>query len=266
MPLQLISTDFDGTIFAEFSSPPVHGVLQNLLAALQHRGVRWVINTGRDMGSLMETLARAQLPVHPDALVLVEREIYVRRDSQYVPLHDWNDACTRDHRELFGRLLGEIPAWVHRLQAEHAATFYEDAFSPLCVIAETLQGADRIQAKLEEYARPFGDLAVVRNDVYIRLAHMAYNKGTALSRIAAEWKLHSEAILAAGDHYNDLPMLDRAHARWLVAPANAIPEVKQKVQGHGGYISSRPSGEGVAQGIEYVLEQAELPPLAPDRF
>ncbi len=266
MALELISTDFDGTIFAEFANPPVHGGFTQLVAALQRRGVRWVVNTGRDMGSLMETLARAQLPVHPDGLVLVEREIFIRREAQYVPLHDWNDACSRDHRELFGRLIPELPAWVRRLQSEHAATFYEDAFSPLCVIAETLHGADSIQRELEDYARLYGNLTVVRNDVYIRLAHGAYNKGTALSRLAAEWKVASDGILAAGDHYNDLPMLEQRHARWLVAPANAIPEVKEKVRQGGGYVSQRPSGEGVAQGIGFAMEQAGLPPLAPGRF
>src|SRR4029453_18999483 len=96
MPIKLISTDFDGTIFVEFENPPVHRPLQNLLAALQRRGALWVINTGRELGSLLETLARAQLTVQPDALVVVEREIYVHKDAQYLPVHAWNSPCTKD--------------------------------------------------------------------------------------------------------------------------------------------------------------------------
>ncbi|MCC7376702.1 MAG: HAD-IIB family hydrolase [Verrucomicrobiales bacterium] len=256
MALKLISTDFDGTIFSEFENPPIAKSLQNHLQELRRRGGLWVINTGRDLSSLLETLGRAQISVHPDALVLVEREIYVRHEAHYVPLTDWNTACTRDHKELFARVTPDLEALVGRLEARNRATFYEDAFSPLCVIGETLAEANAIHAELEEYARTVPRLTVVRNDVYIRFAHAGYNKGLALAEIARRLKIQAADILVAGDHHNDLPMLDTALARWLVAPANAIPEVKDRVRALGGYVSSRTHGEGVAQGIEYVLEQA----------
>lgn len=255
MPIKLISTDFDGTIFAEFADPPVPAALQNQLRVLQKRGVVWVINTGRDLGSLLETLARAEVAVHPDALVLVEREIYVRRDGEYVPLTRWNTACAQSHQELFARVSKDIPGLVAGLKVRHPATFYEDAFSPLCVLAETVAGADAVQRELDAYAQGVADLCVVRNDVYIRFAHVAYNKGSALAEIARRLQIAPEEILAAGDHYNDLPMLDRERARWLVAPANAIPEVQARVKSQEGYVSHRPQGEGVALGIEYFLER-----------
>ena len=76
LPIQLISTDFDGTLFAEFENPPIPEELQRLIAELQSRGAKWVINTGRDMSSLMEALAASRISVQPDYLVLVEREIH----------------------------------------------------------------------------------------------------------------------------------------------------------------------------------------------
>ncbi len=256
MPIKLISTDFDGTLFAEFADPPVPPTLQNLLGVLQRRGVLWVINTGRDLGSLLETLARAELSVKPDALVLVEREIYVLRDDQYLPMQSWNSGCARSHQELFARVAPHMPGLTDQLRSRHRATFYEDAFSPLCVLAETGEAADQIQGELEEYARSVPHLCVVRNDVYIRFAHADYNKGTALGEIARRLKLTAAEILAAGDHYNDLPMLDAQRAKWLVAPANAIADVQEKVRSQGGYVSHRPHGEGVVLGIEYFLERA----------
>ena len=72
MPIKLISTDFDGTLFAEFENPPIPEGLQQQIHDLQARGVKWVINTGRDMSSLMESLGRAHLAIKPDYLVLVE--------------------------------------------------------------------------------------------------------------------------------------------------------------------------------------------------
>src|SRR5512143_2506560 len=97
LPIQLISTDFDGTIFAEFENPPVPRELEELIADLQSRGAKWVINTGRDMSSLMEALARARISIQPDYLVLVEREIHVRDGVRYVGLPDWNSSCARSH-------------------------------------------------------------------------------------------------------------------------------------------------------------------------
>ncbi|MCB1128575.1 MAG: HAD hydrolase family protein, partial [Verrucomicrobiae bacterium] len=88
---RLISTDFDGTLHADHEDPPVPVSLQQLLGDLQQQGATWVINTGRDLTSLMEGMARARMQVRPDYLVLVEREIYVHRDHRYEPLADWNE-------------------------------------------------------------------------------------------------------------------------------------------------------------------------------
>lgn len=255
MPIQLISTDFDGTIFAEFESPPIPMSLQHLLGAFQRRGTTWVINTGRDLASLLEALARARMTVQPDALVLVEREIYVRKDDQYVPMTSWNTACARDHGELFGRMAPDLPGLREELHRHHRGTFYEDAFSPICVLAPSLKDADEVQRRLDAYARGIPHLSVVRNDVYIRFAHDAYDKGTALREIARRLKVTPDGTVAAGDHYNDLPMLKPEVARWLITPANGIPPVQEAVLAAGGYISQRPHGEGVALGLEYFMEK-----------
>ena len=257
MPIQLISTDFDGTIFAEFENPPIPASLQHLLGAMRKRGATWVINTGRDLPSLLETLARARPTVYPDALVLVEREIYVRKEDQYVPMQTWNTACSSDHAALFARMKPDLPELREELNRNHRGTFYEDAFSPICVLAPSNRDADLVQERLLEYARGIPRLSVVRNDVYIRFAHDGYDKGTALREIARRLKIPPEGIVAAGDHFNDLPMLKPEIARWLITPANGIPPVQQAVLAAGGYVSHRPHGEGVALGLEFFLERTE---------
>src|SRR6266550_7556587 len=45
-PIKLISTDFDGTLFAEFQNPPIPKSVELIIARLQARGSKWVINTG----------------------------------------------------------------------------------------------------------------------------------------------------------------------------------------------------------------------------
>jgi HAD superfamily hydrolase (TIGR01484 family) len=256
MPIKLISTDFDGTLFAEFEDPPIPGALQTLIAELQARGVKWVINTGRDMSSLMESLGRAGVAVEPDYLVLVEREIHFHRDSQYLALEEWNTACARAHAEVFARVRADLPRIVDWINSRFHARVYEDAYSPFCLIAATDADAIVIHEYLAEYCREVPQLALVRNDVYARFCHVGYNKGTALAELTRRLGLTSEAVFAAGDHWNDLPMLSRQYARWLAAPANAVDEVKNAVREQGGYVSQAAHGHGVAEAIKYYLAPA----------
>lgn len=253
--IRLIATDFDGTIFAEFAQPPIPHALQELLAQLQKQGVKWVINTGRDLSSLLEALGRAHVTVHPDFLVLVEREIFRREHARYIGLTDWNARCQREHEELFARLrphLAKLVDWVASRYPN--TTLYSDTYSPFCMIAGNHGDADAIQAHVETLRRQFPQLAFVRNDVYARFSHADFNKGTALTEIARRLGLDAEAVFVAGDHLNDLPMLDLSRARWLGAPANAVAPVKAAVLAQGGKVSAAPHGEGTLEILQGFLQ------------
>lgn len=256
LPIQLISTDFDGTLHAEFENPPVPEDLQDLIGDLQQQGAKWVINTGRDLSGTMEGMARAHLKVKPDFLVVVEREIYVHEDSQYVECLPWNDNCRRDHAEIFARVRKDIPKLTGWINERFSATLYEDPYSPFCMIAESDAVADQIQVYLEEYCRNTPPLTFVRNSVYARFSHNGYNKGTALGEIARQLGVRPKNIFAAGDHLNDIPMLSGAFAELLAVPDNAIPLVKEHVSRQEGYISHQPWGHGVARALEFYLEKA----------
>ena len=119
--------------------------------------------------------------------------------------------------------------------------------------AQCNEDADAIQEYLEGYCRTVPDLSFVRNDVYARFSHVRYNKGTALSEIGRLIGVSCDQTFAAGDHLNDIPMLSKEFARYLVAPDNAIPKVKDLVRAQSGYISHQPWGHGVARGLEHFL-------------
>ena len=255
-PIKLISTDFDGTLFAEFENPPIPPHLLELIAAFQADGAKWVINTGREMASLMETLARAGTSVEPDYLVLVEREIHVHRDSRYVGLEDWNSVCTRTHAELFARIQPFLPDVIAWINDRFHASIYEDAYSPLCLIARDNNQMDAIHAYLHKFCDTIPNLTVVQNDVYARFSHQDFNKGSALGEIARRLGLDRSQVFAIGDHLNDLPMLSSSYAAFLGAPSNAVPIVKETVRRAGGFISSRAHGEGVAEAIKYYGERS----------
>src|SRR5262249_36286504 len=151
LPILILSTDFDGTLHAEYEDPPVPYDLQHLIGDLQSKGLSWVINTGRDLSSLMETLGRARLSIWPDYVVTVEREIHRRDGSHYVALDEWNGACHAAHEQLFARVRQDVPRLTKWIQSRFTATIYEDAYSPFCLIAGNNPEADVIHAYLEEY-------------------------------------------------------------------------------------------------------------------
>ncbi len=256
LPIELISTDFDGTVFSEFERQPVPPGLQQLIADLQARGARWVINTGRDLTSLLEAMARARLTVQPDFLVLVEREIHVRDGASFNPLEPWNSRCAADHARLFAEVAAEVPRLAAWVRERFEAAVYADPWSPFCLVARRNSDADVIHAWLNDYCAGVPNLTVVRNDVYARFSHAAYSKGSALGEICRSLGVSPERVFAAGDHLNDLPMLSRERARWLAAPANAIPAVKEAVRAGGGFVATLPAGLGVEQALIWALETA----------
>ena len=247
--LRMLSTDFDGTIHDDFGDPKIPHALQERIAAFQARGGHWVINTGRDMASLMETLGRARVSVQPDYLILVEREIFERKHDRFLPVEPWNSRCTEDHARLFQSVATEMEQQIQSLSARHGATFYSDAFSPLCAIAQSNLQMDEIHAELDTFCQRHPNLVAVRNDIYIRLSHRGYSKGTALSELGRILGIGPEARVAAGDHLNDLPMLRREHAHHLISPSNALAAVQLQVRAEGGWIASTTAGNGTLEGL-----------------
>ncbi|MCX6859316.1 MAG: hypothetical protein NTX70_03685 [Verrucomicrobia bacterium] len=166
--LRLLSTDFDGTIHDDFGDPKIPHALQERIAAFQARGGHWVINTGRDMSSLMETLGRARVSIQPDYLILVEREIFERKHDRFLPVEPWNSRCTQDHARLFESAAAELEQQIQSLSARHEATFYADPFSPLCAIAQSNLQMDEIHAELDTFCERHPNMVAVRNDIYVR--------------------------------------------------------------------------------------------------
>ncbi len=256
LPIQLISTDFDGTLHSGFEDPPIPVDIERIIRRLQERGAKWIINTGRDLTSLMEELAKAKLSIRPDFVVVVEREIYTLAESGFTPVEDWNDGCARAHENLFRQVREEMPAIHQWVKDRYKAVVYEDPYSPFCLVAENVRDAEEIHEYLSLFCQRVDHLTVMRNDVYARFSHVAYNKGTALAEIARRQEISRDQVFAAGDHLNDLPMLSTEYARWLAAPVNAIPAVKEAVLRQHGYVSHQSHGYGVARGLEFFLESS----------
>jgi len=62
--------------------------------------------------------------------------------------------------------------------------------------------------------------------------------------------LEAAQTFAAGDHLNDLPMLRRKIAHWLMTPRNGLPEVKAQVEAEGGFLALQPCATGVLEALD----------------
>lgn len=253
-PIQLASTDFDGTLFCEFDVPPFPDELQSILQEFQNAGGKWAINTGRDLASLLEELARCDVAVQPDYVVAVEREIHAREGSQFKPHLRWNAECTAKHELLAMRIQDDLPAISSWIQNQTRASAFGDRYSPLAVIASDNEEMDEIQARVLAMTETIPEVAWMRNDVYARLCHSDYSKGTALLEIERLLGISPDVVFAIGDHLNDLEMLDTEIAAFVAAPSNSVREVKEHVLQIGGRISEFSHGQAVASELRWLKE------------
>lgn len=83
---------------------------------------------------------------------------------------------------------------------------------------------------------------------FLEFSHPQATKGHALAVLAEHYGLKSDEVIAVGDSYNDLEMLD--YAGLGVVVANAREEIKKRA----GYVASAPNGDGVIEALnKFVL-------------
>jgi hydroxymethylpyrimidine pyrophosphatase-like HAD family hydrolase len=254
LPIKLVSTDFDGTLFCDHETPAVPTHLQELLADFQDRGGVWVINTGRDLPSLLEDLRDHQIEPQPDFLVVVERLIYQREGDHFKPLVSWNAECTRKHEELAFAIQKELPSLVQWINRNSRASVFTDEYSPLAVVATSNREMDSIESRVLELADRLPDTAWMRNDVYARICHVDYSKGTTLSEIQRLLGIDPSEVFAIGDHLNDLAMFDPAVAAHVAVPENAVSAVKARILEIDGTISEYSHGHAVAFELKRLID------------
>ena len=251
-PIRLLSTDFDGTVVNHETQPAVVPEFFAALAEMRAHGVQWAVNTGRVLWHIEEGLRELNFPVEPDYVLTSEREVFHRGpDGRWQDFGDWNLRCSVAHDQLFsnaGTLLADIETYLAAHTRAHP--IYEGA-RLIGLAAESDDEMDGICAFLEKETARVPGFHFMRNTIYVRFCHEDYSKGTALAELARLTGLERGQIFAAGDHYNDLPMLDGRHAQWVACPGNAVEAVKRTVAGVGGYVAEGACSAGILQALRH---------------
>ena len=254
-PIRLLSTDFDGTLVAHDTDPVLDPRCMRLIQELQEDGAVWAINTGRSVQLLESGLTDFEFPVHPDFILTSERDVFRPTSNgggkRWEAFGDWNRRVARDHEELFtsaSSVLAEVLDFVtHKTRAR--VLYDRNAVEGL--IASDEEEMDRIVRFIDEARAPHPKFHYQRNTIYLRFCHADYHKGAALAELQRLIGIPREETFAAGDHHNDVSMLDGRFAVFPACPTNAIPEVKEAVRSAGGYVAESFCGAGVYEALRY---------------
>lgn len=112
---------------------------------------------------------------------------------------------------------------------------------------------DKIMEVRDDFRRLFGDQIEITTSKpqYLEFTHKEATKGRALEYLANLKGIERESVIAIGDSYNDISMLQ--YAGLAIAMGNAPEEVKA----HADYVTGINDEDGVAQAIHrFVLERS----------
>jgi HAD superfamily hydrolase (TIGR01484 family) len=252
--IQLISTDFDGTLVSHASDPVFDHDCMELIAELQRGGAVWAINTGRSVGLLQEGLEDFAFPLLPDFILTSERDVFRPSADGWEPFGDWNARCAQAHVELYdsaSAVLAEVIDFVSR--QTKARVIYE-ADGPAGLIATSEEEMNRLAEFIDQAKANEPKFHYQRNTIYLRFCHADYHKGAALAELSRLTEIPRDAVFAAGDHHNDISMLDGRFAAFPSCPANAIDAVKAAVRNAGGRVAEKEFGAGVHEALQHFLD------------
>jgi hypothetical protein len=254
--IRLLSTDFDGTLVAHDSDPILDPDCMKLISLLQEEGALWAVNTGRSVELLESGLTDFSFPIRPDFILTNERDIFrpAQNGKKWEAFGDWNDRCAREHAELFSSSQSVLAEVIDFVNKKTKARIIYESEGPAGLIVSSDEEMDRVTKFIEQARAKQSKFNYQRNTVYLRFCHADYHKGAALAELTRLIDIPRENVFAAGDHHNDVSMLDGKFAAMPSCPANAIPEVKDAVRAAGGYIAKKEFGAGVYEALRYFAD------------
>src|ERR1041384_8633438 len=230
------------------SEPVLDVECMQLIRDLQQGGRVWAINTGRS-GDLLESgLSDFEFPIRPYFILTTEPEVFRpgTNGEKWEPFGDWNERCARDHAELFSSADSVLSEVVDFVTGKTKARLLYDSEGLEGLAAEDEAEMERISEFIGQGRTKHPKFHYQRNGIYLRFFHVDYHKGAVLSELARLLEVSRDKIFAAGDHHNDISMLDGKVAGMPSCPANAIQEVQEAVRRAGGYVAQKDHGAGGA--------------------
>ena len=266
--IKLVAVDLDDTLL----SPDlrVTARVKEAVAAARAAGVHFTISTGRmypsaakyarelDLdiplityqGALVKNARSGQVLLYRPLPLVYAREIIARVHQLGYHLNGYLEGdrllVERDTPE------GRRYAALSGVEAEQVGDFLEyldrDPVKVLAIATEPL--LDCLREELAPLYR--GKVHVAKSKPhFLEFSHPRATKGDALAFLAGLYEIKREEIMAVGDSYNDLEMLE--YAGLGVVVANGREEIKKRAD----YVTAASHGNGVVEALEkFVLGES----------
>lgn len=292
-PPKLIAIDIDGTLLPS-AGTVVSARNRRALLDAESAGIQIVIATGRRQAYATPLIHPTGLK--PETVMITSNGTVTRTlggeriDRFFLPVETARELCpvlrqfggttvfTFDREgpgelvlESLDQLHARIAAWVEAnrpwiIEIRPLERAFDQGEAPVqgmvCGTVEAMREAEtwlesnEISRKIElhrtEY--PLRDLAI------LDILPPGCSKGVALRRLAGSHGIAPSEIMAIGDNFNDLEMLE--FAGQPVVMANAAPELVQIARKRGWQVAAGNDQDGVAQILESVVESLGVQSVA----
>lgn len=267
MKYKLIALDLDGTL--KNSNNEITEKTRQALIQAQKQGVKIVLASGRPTPGLRHEAKALELEkyegyilsfngarvvdvkngetIYEQTLTIDEaKKSYIRAKEYHLACMTYEDdvIVTEDIDDEYVY----VEARINDIQKRKVESFQENLKDPIHKVL--LTGKPEYVASIEEeFKQPFGDsLSIYRSAPYfIEIMAKGIDKAASLDRLAKALGIQQEEVMAFGDGYNDLSMIE--YAGLGVAMANAVDEVKQRAN-----VITLSNDE---DGIAYMLKKLE---------
>lgn len=244
----LISLDFDGTLRSR-EGDAIPAEFFALMEELRPHGVRWGINTGRNLPELLHEISGC-LPYLPDFICTCERYAYFSNEQGIVhPDVENNERCTAHNDALRSMHQESMRAGLLEMEQRYPDVVWRrDPADEFSVIAQDEASMDALYPFICHLAESLDGMTLQRAGRYVRLSDARYNKGTALDCVVQAWNLPEEHLFIMGDGHNDIGAFRCFPKAFIACPLKSHPELLAYIEELGAYHSPE---NGVLQAIRH---------------
>ena len=234
----LIALDFDGTSAVYEPQLAIHSGCLDMLGQFLDRGYGWVLNSDRCTETLIEVADALPSGLRPEGILSAQRFIHtLNNNGAYEPFQKWNDSRMELHNALWKDITPCFSDWQEEIESEFTiCERYVDDF----VFAYRVPEEENIalQKRMRSYIRPWLSAQLSGNHEWTFILHADFSKASLLEHYCSERGIETKKIIAVGDGFNDISMLDGSLTPQAGCPADASPEVLKAVHSGGGYIAA----------------------------
>ncbi len=261
--IRLFAFDLDGTVIED---ERLGGDAVSLLAEFVRCGGIAVVASGRMFESQIRFMrASGILPDSglPQHLIPSGKYVYTLENGEYVPDQQWNDALRARWRATCEELVVRGPDILAGLEARGIgarmvrddAWCYEQGF--FAIVCDWPDDTAEVVALMAETFDDIKGVAFTRNLDFAYAMPDQAGKEHALRHLACKLGIAPAEVLAIGDSFNDLGMLDGRFGFRSAAVANAEPEIKEAVRINGGHVSGGAVAAGFCEVLSRVVAAAD---------